>query len=449
MKAFKDIEALLRMIGREKEILKFLFTGRRSPTLRLEEALGSFLGRDEHRLDLLLEHGVVRLADGSPLQAGGEGAVALAGARQPASAQPAVAPPAIAPPASAPPSIALPAAGLPDGVLVLEDSHLRFFEEVLEVNEEINVAAVKQYIDALNEHIELCLTANTEARKGRFREEANRILRNIGLSTRRNVIDLKRNIDSTYKNERDYALKRKRLEQLDAKRADIALLVKEAERVMGERPAGFFGDTAGEVKLQLTEAYHNLLELDRQIIRYLNKIEAEQKLVEKVRRVKYLKDQLVWERQTDVLFLLQRHRPAFLEKRPKYGCLPSLEAVTGSADGLAALKEVHAALRHPTLRQRTVGQPLRAEDLSRRPIVRDELSTWELRSAFLGSSQDLMSFLEGCRFTAPVAPEDRLTLFCRIASEYPEDLRIGPERAESANYCYPLIYPKDERENKE
>jgi hypothetical protein len=150
----------------------------------------------------------------------------------------------------------------------------------------------------------------------------------------------------------------------------------------------------------------------------------------------------VWERQTDVLFLLQTHRFAFLEKRPKYGCLPSLEAVTGSADGLAALKDAHAALRHPASKVKTVGLPLTAEDLSRQPAVRDELSTWELRSAFLGSSQDLMSFIEGYRFTAPVAPEDRLTLFCRIASEYPEDLRIGPEMAESATYCYPLIYAK-------
>ena len=40
----------------------------------------------------------------------------------------------------------------------------------------------------------------------------------------------------------------------DVKREDIALLVKEAERVMGERPQGFFGDVAGEVKRQLTEA---------------------------------------------------------------------------------------------------------------------------------------------------------------------------------------------------
>ena len=419
MNVFKDIEALLRMIVREKDLLKVLFTGRRTPSMRREDALERFLDRDEKRLDLLLEHGVVRFAapaEVAPGPATGEAGQAAAKAA--------------------------PTGRRGEAVLVLEETYRRFFEEVLEVNEEINVASVRQHIEALCENIDLWQTAGSNAQKGRFRGEVGRILRNIGLSTRRGVIDLKRNIDSTYKNERDYALKRKRLEQLDAKRADIALLVKEAERVIGERPAGFFGETAGEVKLQLTEAYHNLLELDRQIIRYLNKIEAEQKLVEKVRRVKYLKDQLVWERQTDVLFLLQRHRPAFLEKRPKYGCLPSLEAVTGSADGLAALKEAHAALRHPAIRPKTVGLPLSADDLNRPPAVRDELSTWELRSAFLGSSQDLMTFLEGYSFATPIDPEDRLTLFCRIASEYPEDLRIGPEYHQTETYSYPMIYAR-------
>ena len=325
---------------------------------------------------------------------------------------------------------------------MLEDTYLRFFEEVLEVNEEINVASVRQHMDALSENVDLWLTAGTQVQKGRFMAEVVRILRNIGQSTQRNVIDLKRNIDSTYKNERDYELKRKRLEQLDVKREDIALLVKEAEKVIDAHPPGFFGDVAGEVKQQLTEAYHNLLELDRQIIRYLNRIEAERALVEKVRRVKYLKDQLVWERQTDVLFVLQTHRYAFLEKRPKYGCLPSLGAVTGSADGLAALKEAHIALRRPVLKVKTVGEPLSADDLSRPPAVADVLSTYEVLSAFIGSSADLMTFLSGYGFSRPVTEEERLTLFCRIASEFPEDLRIGPDLAESANYCYPLIYAR-------
>ncbi len=184
MNAFSDIDSLLRVISREKDILRFLFVSRKAPSLRAEQALEHFLSQDSRRLDYLLEHGVIREAD---------------------------------------------------GLLVLEDTYLRFFEEVLEVNEEINVLSVKQHIDALNENIELWLTVGSDARKHRYMGEILRILRSIALSTHRNVIDLKRAIDSTYKNERDYAVKRKRLENLDRKRADIALLIKEAEKLFDER----------------------------------------------------------------------------------------------------------------------------------------------------------------------------------------------------------------------
>ena len=390
MNAFRNIDALLRVIAREKELIKFLFTGRKAPSLRPEQAMEHFLEGDERRLNLLLEHGVIRKIE--------EG-----------------------------------------GVLVLEETYLRFFEEVLEVNEEINVQSVKQHIDALNENIELWLTAGTDPQRFRYMGEILRILRNISLSTHRNVIDLKRNIDSTYKNERDYALKRKRLEILDRKRADIALLIKEAEKVMEN---ALLKEIVTEVKTSLTESYHNLLELDRQIIQYLNKIESEQKLVEKIRRIKYLKDQLVWEQSTDVLFCLQTHRPAFLEKRPWYNFLPSLDNITNTSDGLAALKEAHKALKHPVAKRKTDNVPLSAEEIQPKAVVRDILNTFQLRSAFLGGSQDLMSFIGQYRFDEPMSEEDRLTLFCRLAAEYYENFRITNNILEINNFYYPLILPK-------
>lgn len=397
MNAFRNIDSLLRVMAWGKDLLKFLFIGRKTPLLRQEQAVENFFSGDERRLNLLLDHGVVRLQD---------------------------------------------------GVLVLEETYLRFFEEVLEVNEEINVQSVKQHIDTLNENIELWLTAGTEPKRFRYMGEILRILRNISLSTHRNVIDLKRNIDSTYKNERDYALKRKRLEILDRKRADIALLIKEAEKVIDERHPTFFGvsmdsqlkDMVTEVKNSLTESYHNLLELDRQIIQYLNRIEAEQKLVEKIRRIKYLKDQLVWEQATDVILFLQTHRPAFLEKRSWFNLLPSLEGLTDTPDGIAALKDAHKALRHPVARRKTEAVPLTAEELQPNAIVKDILNTFELRNVFLGGSQDLMSFIGQYRFDEPMSEEDRLTLFCRLAAEYCDDFRISEETAQTGNYSYPLIY---------
>ena len=400
MNAFSDIDSLLRVIYREKDILRFLFVSRKAPSLRTEQALEHFLSQDRRRLEYLLEHGVICEAD---------------------------------------------------GVLVLEDTYLRFFEEVLEVNEEINVLSVKQHIDALNENIELWLTVGTDARRHRYMGEILRILRNIALSTHRNVIDLKRAIDSTYKNERDYAVKRKRLEILDRKRADIALLIKEAEKLFDERQRVFFGgpsmdahlkETVAMVKVALTESYHGLLELDRQIIVYLNRIEAEQRLVEKIRRIKYLKDQLVWESGTDVIWALQTHRPTFLEKRPRYNCLPSLESLTNTPDGIAALKEAHAALKNPTAKRRTDPEPLSKEELSRGAVVKDMMNTFQVRSAFLGGSQDLMTFLTGYTFSEPLSEEDRLTLFCRLAAEFYEDFRITEDYHEAGTFLYPLIYPR-------
>ena len=398
MNAFSDIDSLLRAISREKDILRFLFVSRKAPSLRPEQALENFLEQDSRRLEYLLEHGVIRLAD---------------------------------------------------GVLVLEDTYLRFFEEVLEVNEEINVLSVKQHIDALNENIELWLTVGSDARRHRYMGEILRILRSMALSTHRNVIDLKRAIDSTYKNERDYAVKRKRLEILDRKRADIALLIKEAEKLFDERQRVFFGpsmdahlkDTVSMVKDALTEAYHGLLELDRQIIIYLNKIEAEQRLTEKIRRIKYLKDQLVWESSTDVIWALQTHRPAFLEKRPWYNCLPSLDALVNTPDGIAALREAHAALKSPTARRKVDAEPLTPEELAQSAVVKDTLNTFEVRNAFLGSSKDLMTFLQE-REDALSSEKERLTLFCRLAVEFDEDFRITEEYHEAGGFLYPLIYPR-------
>ena len=87
---------------------------------------------------------------------------------------------------------------------------------------------------------------------------------------------------------------------MDEKRKDIAVLISECEKVIDEKQSTFFmvamdvqlKDTVTDVKLQLREVYHNLLELDRQIINYLNLIEYQNRLFAKVQKLKYLRDQM-------------------------------------------------------------------------------------------------------------------------------------------------------------
>ena len=122
-----------------------------------------------------------------------------------------------------------------------------------------------------------------------------------------------------------------------------------------------------------------------------------------------------------------------------YNFLPSLELITNSSDGLAALKEAHKALKHPVAKRKVETEPLKAEETVQRTLVQDTMNTYEIRNAFLGSSQDLMSFLAtGKEF--PLS--EKLSLFCRLAAEYYEDFRITDQYVEMNDYSYPLIYPR-------
>lgn len=171
--------------------------------------------------------------------------------------------------------------------LELEDVYLKFFEEVLEVNEEINVASIKQSIDSLNHSIEFFRLENNPTKKQNYLNDVQRNLRIIALNILRNVIDLKRNIDNTYKNEPNYAIKKRKLEILDEKQRDIKLFIDECELVIKEKHASVFletmdsrlSDTVTDVTYELNEASHNLIELQRQIIQYLNLIEYQNMLI--------------------------------------------------------------------------------------------------------------------------------------------------------------------------
>ena len=333
----------------------------------------------------------------------------------------------------------------------LEDVYLKFFEEVLEVNEEINVASVKESIGSLNAAIEYWQSENSPSRKYGYLRDVKRILRNIALTTLRNVIDLKRNIDNTYKNEPTFAIKKKKLVHLDEKRRDIAALINECERVIDEKQSTFFlvamdvqlRETVTDVKLQLKEVYHNLLELDRQIINYLNLIEYQSRLYEKVQKLKYLRDQMLLETNTDIKAKLQTRNPVWMEPRPRYTLKVSLSMLQTSDLGLKILQDVAKGKGNDRLRKGNLAEPLTAEELSEQSQVLQMVDVHEVKTAFMASGDNLFNFVmnySGYRIT--VTDEEKLVLFCQIAAQYLDELSISDEYRRYNDIEYPLIYPK-------
>lgn len=128
---FRSLDELIRALDRERRLLHVLFQDRKKLSFRYDLARELASKRDES-IEFLKRYGIIR-----------ENA----------------------------------------DFVELEDVYLKFFEDVLEVNEEINVASVKESIGNLNNAIDYYLSENKPSRKYGYLRDVKRILRNIALTT--------------------------------------------------------------------------------------------------------------------------------------------------------------------------------------------------------------------------------------------------------------------------
>lgn len=395
---FHSLEELIRALDRERKLLQALFQDRKKLSFRYDWARDLASKKDES-IEFLRRYGVIRENT---------------------------------------------------DFVELEDVYLKFFEDVLEVNEEINVASVKESIGNLNNAIEYYLSENNPSRKYGYLRDVKRILRNIALTTLRNVIDLKRNIDNTYKNEPTFAIKKKKLVHLDEKRKDIAALINECERVIDEKQTTFFmvamdvqlKDIVTDVKLQLRDVYHNLLELDRQIINYLNLIEYQNRLLQKVQKLKYLRDQMLLDTNTDILAKLQVRNPVWMEPRPRYTLKVSLSMLRNSEEGLKVLKDIAKGKGNSRLKKGNLAEPLTEDELTEQQQILQMVDVGEVKNAFMASGDNLFHFVMNYSgYRIKMDKEAKLVLFCQIATQHLDELHVGDEYRQQGGIEYPIIYP--------
>ena len=398
MNTFRSIDELIKTLDREKILLKEMFSKRKSPSFRYDYAL-ELTEYKEERIKYLIDYGVIRDSG---------------------------------------------------NFLEMEDIYLKFFEEVLQVNEEINVSFVQEYLDHLNDDIEYYLKENNEQRKYAYQREVKRCLKNIALTTVRNVMDLKRNVDNTYKNEPNYQIKLAKLKKLDEKRQNIALLITRSEDLIDNQQPTFFRvamdvqmrTVVSDVKLQLNDAFHNLIEIEKEIIHYLNLIAYQNKIFEKVRKLKYLRDQFLLEANTDIKRVLVNRNPVWMEPMANYRIKLSINELRNSAEAATLIRKVATQRKDKARGLQNVAEAIPQEYLSEAGELFDAVNLQEVFNAFSASGTHLFRFVMDYSYHKPVSEYEKVLFFCQLASQYADSLEFT-ERYESTAYVeYPIIYVK-------
>lgn len=393
---FRTIEELTKTLSREQKLLSEMFEKRKLIKFPLGLAL-DLVENNEKRLKRLLDYGVL-------VKAG--------------------------------------------NTLEIESDYLNFFEEVLDVNEEISVLSVQECINTLKEHIGYFLQETNVNRRAGYQDTVRQLLKKTGFRTLKNVVDLKRNMDNAYKQEPNYVIKKKKLQNLDEKSHSIRAMIRECEKLMDNEHAFFImandphmAKTCSDVKHDFVEAYHALMEIDRQIIIYINQIDQQNQLYKKIRKLKYLQDQFLIKTDTNIVQVLEGKNPLWMESRQYSKIRLSLEMLRENDQIVQILRKI-AERNGIQKTARTEAEPLTDEDLQTHVQRLKEVDPTEVWNAFSASSYNLFDFILKYDYNSKRDIEDHAALFCQLVILHPEECRMTGKYATYQDIEYPIIYAK-------
>ena len=199
--------------------------------------------------------------------------------------------------------------------------------------------------------------------------------------------------------------------------------------------------TCSNVKHDFVEAYHALMEIDRQIISYINQIDQKNLLYKKIRKLKYLQDQLLIKTDTNLVHVLEERNPLWMESRQYNKIRLSLDMLRENDWAVKLLRRM-ADRNGMQKTSRTEAEPLTEEDLQEHIQQLKEVDSAEVWNAFLASSYNLFDFILRYDYKTRRSIEDYATLFCQLAILHADECRMTGEYAIYQNIEYPIIYAK-------
>lgn len=396
MKVFTNLNELIKRLYAERKLLHALFQARLRFDFSYDEALE--LVENEKNLRLLIDYGVIRQ----------------------------------------------------EGDLIeLEETYQHFFEDVLRLNEDITISSVEENLQALKDNVDFYLKERKHPEvQGKYVRKIMRSLRNISTQASTKTIELKRVINDTFRQERNYEIKRSKLETNLATLDSISSLIRQTERLLDEKKETLEVLTTDDritrlilnVRIQFKDVFHSLIELERTIRDYLNQIDAHNRLVKHIRKLKYLKDQLTWERTTNVRDILDRCNHQALETASYYSTKVSLSFLCNSDDAIDLIDQARKNISRIRTLKNTPATPLKENELRAECIVEDFVDADSMANAFSASSQDLYSFVINYPYSQPQSRERKVEYYLEIIQNHYNKLLITGDWRQDGNVEYPLIY---------
>ena len=336
-----------------------------------------------------------------------------------------------------------------DGNIELDERVLSFFEEFLETNEDVEIGDVDELLINLRYNIELYQNEkDNEHSRERYLAKIKRILKKIPNLILKNLSLLQLHIGLTYKTQSSHKNKILELEHYKLKLDKLMHIEQKVQKALSNEES-FFNTVASHesvllslrLKVRLRELRVSLIELQKQVIEYINKTLHKQHFFEHIIKLKEMKSALEIKEKTNLLSLLQTETtPLFMSKPQRISTLLDTEEVYefGFDEMVTKLKHTLPAPHITVAKAEAIDEAY----FDAQEEAQFMVDTDALHEEFMDSDLDLFSFIDAKEFTFDQSLEDKISLYCQLALMYENDYEFLDKRLKTQQYEYLEIRAK-------
>ncbi len=336
--------------------------------------------------------------------------------------------------------------------LISLDTRLQdFFEEYLEVDEAVHVFYIQDHLDQIKRDQSYFLKEKVISKRDQYIIKIKKNLRSIIRITVLNVKTLRNNTDETYKTESNFEIKREKLDNIRSQRDALEGVINAVKRLLED---DLFFKTAADdellmilhqLRLALDDCFNNLIEIQQQIIEYINHIEKRVEVVDKVLKLKMLYDKHYLKERTNFYLLANASIDLPLQKQENFRTRLSIADMQNDETMQKLVFKVRDKLKNKQFLAQNISGKIPDEAFENNQKKEEVIVLNKLKTIFLGKDQDLFSFVMSHQFNKLVSSEERIKLYCRLASLYEKEFEFTNECAHYNDLEYALIFPKAEK----
>ena len=397
MFAFNSIKDLISTLYKEREIIDFLFSKRKN-SVKYDNLL-EFVNFEEEKLTSLIEKNIL-VQFGSTVD--------------------------------------------------LNQDILDFLEKFTDSIEEINYEYTSGLIRILKENIQNWELEKRPNKQNEYLLKIKRNIGNVGKDVLRNITTLRGSVEDVFATEKVFSIKKSKLQEYDNKRKNLDELLEQIDAFFRESTWEYFikmvqDDELNKIILKLDRdiiiARQNLIDITQKILDFINRIRQDSQIFKHIQKVKLLKDQLLLAEKSNFIDVISKDNSLQFQNEIRFSTPLSLDYIQSEEAYNILLRISYKLKKSINIDEKSSGI-IRNEFLNGKDKNHYVVDTNKLKESFLSRGGDLFDFINNYNFEEELSFEEKVTLFCKLASQFRDDFSISDTYSKIENIEYALITPK-------